>query len=394
MAGRRGRSGVSTCQAQTAQASGEASEVPAASNLRGRGRSLAPRGRRHGRYDASGGISERIVGKGRNFVDEEERQLTRSVLAISQDPICGNQQKSNAKSYRPPRSLESKWSLIKHDIAKFIGVLKQVVSLNRNGTSKEDLLIMAKELYRTKRPKNVDFQFEHCWLLVKDYPRWADGWSSSSTPSKRKTTSSEHESNEIGVKSESVVEGTTNSEENRALKVRPGGTRAAKEVQKTGKQWEGAMYAHAAVSEVMAQAMMRKATMLEDHNMLMLVTLPESLGSTPKAQEYLRLRHAEVFKKLKKRLADDGECEAQEALQLDHQAQEQRATTATQAREALETRRQIEEQGLQDQVDPSDDIDDDQEYDDDQQYDGSSSVARKRERENVIADQYMYRRLG
>jgi hypothetical protein len=304
MAGRRGRSGVSTCQAQTAQASGEASEVPAASNLRGRGRSLAPRGRRHGRYDASGGISERIVGKGRNFVDEEERQLTRSVLAISQDRICGNQQKSNAfwdyifvhyderrpKSYRPPRSLESKWSLIKHDIAKFIGVLKQVVSLNRNGTSKEDLLIMAKELYRTKRPKNVDFQFEHCWLLVKDYPRWADGWSSSSTPSKRKTTSSEHESNEIGVESESVVEGTTNSEENRALKVRPGGTRTAKEVQKASKQREGAMYVQAAASEVMAQTTMRKAAMLEDHNMLMLMTLPKSLGSTPEAQEYLRLR--------------------------------------------------------------------------------------------------------
>jgi hypothetical protein len=384
MAGRRGRSGVSTGRAQAAQASGDASEVPAVSNLRGRGRSLVPRGRGRGRSDASGGGSEHIVGKGRNFFDEEERQLTRSVLAISQDPICGNQQKSNAfwdrifvhyderrpGGYRPPRSLESKWGLIKHDIAKFIGVLKQVASLKRSGTSKEDLLIMAKELYRTKSPKNVVFQFEHCWLLVKDYPRWAEGWSLSSTPSKRKTTSSEHESNEIGVESESVVEGTTNSEDNHALKVRPGGTRAAKEVQKAGKQREGAMYAQAAASEVMAQATMRKAAMLEDHNILMLMTLPESRGSIPEAQEYLRLRQAEVLKKLKIRLADDGEREAQEALQLDRQAQEQRATAATQAREALETRRQIEEQGLQDQVDPSDDVDDDQEYDDDYMYDG------------------------
>jgi hypothetical protein len=66
-------------------------EVPAASNLRGRELSLVPRGRGRGRSDASGRGSERIVGKGLNFVDEEERQLTRSVLAISQDPICGNQ---------------------------------------------------------------------------------------------------------------------------------------------------------------------------------------------------------------------------------------------------------------------------------------------------------------
>jgi hypothetical protein len=87
-----------------------------------------------------------------------------------------------------------------------------------------------------------------------------------------------------------VVEGTTNSEENRALKVRPGGTRTAKEVQKASKQREGAMYVQAAASEVMAQTTMRKAAMLEDHNMLMLMTLPKSLGSTPEAQEYLRLR--------------------------------------------------------------------------------------------------------
>ena len=32
--------------------------------------------------------------KGKNFVPDEERQLARSVLAISQDPIVGNQQKT------------------------------------------------------------------------------------------------------------------------------------------------------------------------------------------------------------------------------------------------------------------------------------------------------------
>ena len=60
--------------------------------------------------------------KGKNFGPEEERQLTRSVLAISQDPICGNQQKGNAfweriflhyeqcrpGGHRGARSLESK----------------------------------------------------------------------------------------------------------------------------------------------------------------------------------------------------------------------------------------------------------------------------------------------
>jgi hypothetical protein len=49
--------------------------------LRSRGRGGRGRGR---------GVP-RAATKGKNFVPEEERQLTRSVLAISQDPIRGNQ---------------------------------------------------------------------------------------------------------------------------------------------------------------------------------------------------------------------------------------------------------------------------------------------------------------
>jgi hypothetical protein len=34
--------------------------------------------------------------KGKNFTPNEERQLTRSILSISQDPVVGNQQKNFA----------------------------------------------------------------------------------------------------------------------------------------------------------------------------------------------------------------------------------------------------------------------------------------------------------
>jgi hypothetical protein len=64
----------------------------------------------------------RPTSKGKNFQTEEEVRLTHSVLAISQDPIVGNQQKSSAfwdrihehfKLHRPgidhtARSLDSK----------------------------------------------------------------------------------------------------------------------------------------------------------------------------------------------------------------------------------------------------------------------------------------------
>ena len=79
---------------------------------------------------------------------------------------------------RPQRSLETKWGLIKHDVSSFCGVYSQVLRLNKSGTSAADTLRHARELYRQKSPKKQEFAFEHCWLLLKDHPKWSDGWSS------------------------------------------------------------------------------------------------------------------------------------------------------------------------------------------------------------------------
>ena len=166
------------------------------------------RGRGRGR-----GVGPVRPAKGKNFVHEEERQLTRSVLVISQDPICGNQQKGNAYwerillhyeqcrpgGHRGARSLESKWGTIKHDVGKFIGAYNQIKRLNKSGIKEADIIRMANDLYRTKTPKNTEFMFEHCWELVKDFPRWADGVSPSrqATPSRRLSGSSDHESQSV-----------------------------------------------------------------------------------------------------------------------------------------------------------------------------------------------------
>jgi hypothetical protein len=96
----------------------------------------ACRGRGHGRGRGRLGLHEggRASTKGKNFIPEEERQLTRSIMAVSQDLIVSNQQHKGAfweciaKHYdqnrrtgnRGARSLESKWGVIKHDVGKFI----------------------------------------------------------------------------------------------------------------------------------------------------------------------------------------------------------------------------------------------------------------------------------
>ena len=129
--------------------------------------------------------------KGKNFNRAEEEQLCRSVIFVSQDRIVGNQQKTGVfwericehyedhrpDAPRPQRSLETKWGLIKHDVSSFCGVYAQVLRLNKSGTSVSDTLRRARELYQQKSAKKQEFAFEHCWLLLKDHPKWADGWS-------------------------------------------------------------------------------------------------------------------------------------------------------------------------------------------------------------------------
>jgi hypothetical protein len=126
--------------------------------------------------------------KGKNFSADEERALCRSFLAVSRDPVCGNGQRNTAfwdritTNYnhnkprscpiRLARSLESKWSHIKHDVAKFTGVFKQVSDCRESGAFADDVLERALEYYKDRHPKQQAFAFLHCWHLLKEVPRW------------------------------------------------------------------------------------------------------------------------------------------------------------------------------------------------------------------------------
>ena len=275
--------------------------------------------RRQGQQAAEVPVSKNT--KGKNFVADEERQLCRSVIAISQDPIAGNQQKSNAfwdrifvhynenrpAGERPARSLETKWGLIKHNVSKFHGVYQQVLRTKTSGTSLADVLKKAHELYQIKSSKGAEFTFEHCWESVRDVPRWADGWSQPKPPTpKRKEPceSSDRESHREDAGT--VTEGAPDMDQAMHFRGRPGGSKAAKEVVRQGKIKEGAAWAQATATQVMAEATLRKAASMEDQNMLLLFTSPEAL-TTPEAVEYLRLRRGEELHKLQRRLAAEEE---------------------------------------------------------------------------------------
>ena len=77
---------------------------------------------------------------------------------------------------RTAGSLDSKWGNIKHDVGDFMGCYKQVKKNKPIGTFAADIIQLAKLMFQVKSTKGSEFTFEHCWVLVKDFPRWADRW--------------------------------------------------------------------------------------------------------------------------------------------------------------------------------------------------------------------------
>jgi hypothetical protein len=107
--------------------------------------------------------------EGRNFTTEEEIQLCRSQLCISQDPIVGNGQRREAfwervsmhfnrhwprgLGARTARSIETKFGVIKHDVSKFCGAYGFCFNNKESGQSLDNILQAALGLYKVQHVK-------------------------------------------------------------------------------------------------------------------------------------------------------------------------------------------------------------------------------------------------
>lgn len=83
----------------------------------------------------------------------------------------------------------------------------------------------------------------------------------------------------------------------------------AKEEFKQSKIWESALHAQVAATQTMVAATVRKNELMEEANLLVIMTLPSTQDLEPEAVEYLRLRRREELKKLRRRLAEEEERE-------------------------------------------------------------------------------------
>ena len=104
----------------------------------------------------------------------------------------------------------------------------------------------------------------------------------------------------------------------RVLKGRPRGVKLTKEDQRQGKIREGLLLAHAEATKNMVVTHMWKAALLEDHNLLMRMSMPDA---DEDADEYLRLRRQMELRKLRKLVAEEEGRKAEaNAVNLPHAA--------------------------------------------------------------------------
>uniref|UniRef100_A0A7N2RAT5 No apical meristem-associated C-terminal domain-containing protein n=2 Tax=Quercus lobata TaxID=97700 RepID=A0A7N2RAT5_QUELO len=129
--------------------------------------------------------SKKKQARGVNFSVEEDKLLVAAWLNTSVDPVYGNEQHKTTfygkvakyfmdqktDSTRSVASLTTRWGTINRETVKFVGSLAKIEAKNESGTTAHDKIEKAKELF--KEIHGSVFQFEHCWLILKDYPKWA-----------------------------------------------------------------------------------------------------------------------------------------------------------------------------------------------------------------------------
>ena len=248
------------------------------------------------------------MGKGKFWTVKESEFLVKAWLDASQDSVTGTGQRASEfwgkilTSYDvlredDPQSTENRnWTglkqrfqLMQHDMKKFHGLYESLKRNIKSGYNEQQYRDLALSKWPALQDsKGKAFQFETCWLLVKDSPRWK---------------ASSDLSEKGGNAPETIVSGAVSfsgaeSSRTPSKPVRPAGNKAAKAKRKSSAVDNSSGFDQLAAkqvktSELFAQAALRRAHVMEDQFAMNLFMMnPDSEESktffAKKRQQYLK----------------------------------------------------------------------------------------------------------
>lgn len=130
-------------------------------------------------------VDGKPTGRGANFSDNSLKQLCKSWLQVSQDPVFGIDQKGSTfwacitadhnkrvspSEIRTVKSLESRWASLNRSMARFAGYVEQIRGLRDTGKGPDDIVIDALALY--KQEVGLDFKDVECYKILRVAPKW------------------------------------------------------------------------------------------------------------------------------------------------------------------------------------------------------------------------------
>ncbi|OAV94982.1 hypothetical protein PTTG_06959, partial [Puccinia triticina 1-1 BBBD Race 1] len=124
------------------------------------------------------GVTTSNKKQGRNFTPEEDKQLAKSWVRVSEDPIRSNNQKASdfwarvLKDFtrfspgprRDTTGLTSRWKLLQKAVLKFCALHDRIEKNPASGSSPEDWITHARQQYYDQ--ENKHFVFDWPWHLL------------------------------------------------------------------------------------------------------------------------------------------------------------------------------------------------------------------------------------
>ncbi|KAF9624296.1 hypothetical protein IFM89_009204 [Coptis chinensis] len=83
--------------------------------------------------------------------------------------------------------------MINKGVSKFVGYMAQLENNRPSGTSIQDMMVRARVAYQDQ--EGSPFPFDHCYLMLKDTPKWHRSMETKTKPKTSKKIQSEGSSN-------------------------------------------------------------------------------------------------------------------------------------------------------------------------------------------------------